>query len=264
MDVNPRHAKVLQRAEPGEERLGPFDIHAELGFLLTGAGELVRVRIDVGIDAKRPDGLLAHLAGDAVDVLSLFFGFDVERGDAGLQGVADFLIRLADAGVDDLAGLAAGLQGAIEFAAAGDIKPAPSFGQDAAEVDVAAALDREADGRIYRGEGVGDLPVVMQDGLLRVDIGRRAKVAGDLFGQYILTGQFTVTVDECIHSTARNKSAAATGSISPAGKGGTINDRGNGSDGATQAADQRGCCRAVDSMVFAGWAMRCRHGEVGI
>ena len=117
-------AQVFEIAVLLEDALGAFDIDAELGFLFAGGGFGVRARIDIGIDAQRADGFLADLAGDAIDVFDLGFGFEIERGDADVDAVGDFLIGLADAGVDDLLRIAAGLKRAEEFAAAGDVKAA--------------------------------------------------------------------------------------------------------------------------------------------
>ena len=84
-------------------------------------------------------------AGDAIDVFDLGFGFEIERRDADVDRVGDFLVGLADAGVDDLLRIAAGLEGAEEFAAAGDVKAASLFAKEFEDVDVAAALDGVAD-----------------------------------------------------------------------------------------------------------------------
>ncbi len=146
-----------------------------------------------------PTAFLSMEAGDAVDVFDLGFGFEVERGDAGVDAVGDFLIGFADAGVDDFFGIAAGLEGAIELAAAGDVEAAALGREELADVDVAAAFDGVADGGVDGLEGLGDLAVVVEEGGLGVDVGGRADVAGDFFGRHVFAVKLVVFVGEEVH-----------------------------------------------------------------
>src|SRR5205814_3604819 len=102
VNVHPADAQVLEVSIRLEHALGPLDVDAVLGFLLPGRRLHVRLGIDFGVDADRADRLLPDRAGDAIDVLDLLFALEVERGNARVDAVGDFLIGLPDAGVDHL------------------------------------------------------------------------------------------------------------------------------------------------------------------
>ncbi len=93
------------------------------------------------------------------------------------------------------------LQGAEEFAAAGDVEAAALLGEQLADVDVAAAFDGVADGRVDRRERLGDLPIVVQQRRLGIDIGRRADLAGDFLGRDVFAIKLAVFVVEEIHGS---------------------------------------------------------------
>jgi hypothetical protein len=105
----------------------------------------------------------------------------------------------SDAGVDDFGGIGAGLEGAEEFSAAGDIESAPFGGEEFEDVDVAAAFDGIADRGLGRGEGIGDLVIMMEECGLGIDIDRGADVARDFLGGDILAVKLAVFVVEKVH-----------------------------------------------------------------
>jgi len=201
VQVQPANPKVLQPLVLLEDALGTLDVHAELVFLL--AGRRLRVRlvtgIDVGVDAQRADGGLAHLAGDAVDVLDLRLGLDVKRGDARVDRHADLVVGLADAGVDDLLRVAPRLERAEQLAAGGHVHPAPLLDQHLADVQVGVGLDRVADRRVQRFERIRHLPIVPQQRGLGVNVDGRSHLRRDAGGRDILAVQFAVLVVEEIH-----------------------------------------------------------------
>src|SRR5205823_334062 len=116
VNVQPGDAKIFQIPILLEDALSALDIDAELRLLLAGCRLDVRAWIDVRIDAQRANGSLADLAGDAIDVLDLGFGLEIERGDAVVQRCFDFVVSLADTGENDLRRITAGLDCAVEFA----------------------------------------------------------------------------------------------------------------------------------------------------
>ena len=151
-------------------------------------------------------------AGDGVDVLDLRLGFEIERGDAGVDGVGDLGVSLAHAGVDDLLRVAAGLQRAEQLAAAGHIKPTPLLGQHPADVDVPAALDAEANRRPQRRERVSQLVVVVKESRLGIDVHSRTHLGGDFRRGHAFAEQFAVAVSEEIHVRSGDlKDGAGTG-----------------------------------------------------
>ena len=84
-------------------------------------------------------------AGHVADGREFAFAFDVEEKDLVLKGHAQLGIGLADAGKDDLAARAARLEGAIEFAAAGDVAAAAMLDHESGNVQVGVGLDAVAD-----------------------------------------------------------------------------------------------------------------------
>ena len=152
-----------------------------------------------GLTRKRADGRLADGGGDAIDVLDLRLALQIECGNADVDRVDDLLIGFSDAGVDDLFRIATRLHGAEQFAAAGHIKSATFVGKHLAKIDIAAALDAVADGRLQRRKRVGDLAVVPEQRGLGVNISRRPHLRRDAAGGDVFTIKFAVAVVEKVH-----------------------------------------------------------------
>src|SRR5690606_26665254 len=113
VQVQGRQLQVRVPAVLLEEASGAVDVDAELGFLLARGGFDVGAWVGhIRVDAQGAAHLRAHRFGDVGDVLELRLGLDVEVTDFGFDGLADFVIGLADAGVDDLAHGGAGESGA--------------------------------------------------------------------------------------------------------------------------------------------------------
>ena len=106
------------------------------------------LRVDVGVDADRADRLSCRSTPATRSTFSISASDSrLNAAMPALIAVGDLLVGLADAGVDHLLRVAAGLERAEQLAAAGDVKPAALVGEELADVDVAAALDRVADRR---------------------------------------------------------------------------------------------------------------------
>ena len=194
------HTQIFEITILLKDALGPLDIDAELGFLFSGGGLRMGPRIDIRVDTQCTDRLFAKFAGDAIDVFNFSFRFKVKSCDADVDRIRDFLVALADAGVDDLFRISPRLHRAEKLTAAGDIKAAAFFAQKLEDIDVAAALDRVADGRVDLGESIAHLAVVMQKRRLGIDIQRRAELSRQLLGGDILAVKFAILVVEKIHS----------------------------------------------------------------
>lgn len=128
-------------AEAFEDGACEGDINAELVFLFTGGGVLVRFGVDVGVDAEGGGGADAEVGGDAGDAFALLFAFGVEASDgaagggvevgevveeravAAVERGGDFFFGLADAGEGDAGHGCAAEPGAFEFTAGDDVHP---------------------------------------------------------------------------------------------------------------------------------------------
>ena len=84
-----------------KESTSAFDIDAELCFFGASGCESMRVRIDIRIDSKC--AFAGGIAGTSNprNILKLFFAFDIEEIDAGIESSADLIITLANARVHD-------------------------------------------------------------------------------------------------------------------------------------------------------------------
>ena len=129
------------------------DVEAELDALDAGVGLGVRLGRQVRVDAQGDRGDLAHRLGPrrprACSSSSLS---TLNRKTSLFEAVAHLGVGLADAGEDDLVAGAAGLEGAVQLAAAGHVEAGAVLGHEPAEAEVAVGLDAVADERVGRGE----------------------------------------------------------------------------------------------------------------
>ena len=147
------------------------------------------LRVDVGIDAQRDRRPFAEFAGDRVQVLEFGGGFDVEAADAGLQGLAHLGAGLADAGEHDLVGTSAGGEHAREFAARDDVEAGAEAREHRQDAEVRVGLHRIAHQRAATGQRL--LPGA-EGGFergLRVHIGGRAEARGDFCQRQVFDPQ---------------------------------------------------------------------------
>ncbi len=115
------------------------------------------------------------------------------------EGFADFMVGFADAGEDDFVGVAAGFEGAEEFAAGGDVHAGAFRDECFEDVDVGKRFDAVADEGIEGGEGFGDAAVVGGEGGFGVDVDGGTDLGGD-FGDGDLFGvELAVAVVEVVH-----------------------------------------------------------------
>ena len=117
-----------------------------------------------------------------------------------LQGAADLLVGLSDAGEDGCGRVGAGFEDPAQLAAADHVEPGPALPQEAQHVQVLAALDRKADRRSQGSEGFGKSVIVIEQGPTGIDVGRRAETPGQ-FGQGdVFAVQHAIAILEVIHS----------------------------------------------------------------
>ena len=163
-------------------------IDAELRSLLSCGNIGVRLVCDVGVDSQggfwRRFGFEFFCEAD--EVLCFLFGFDVKISDAGVECFDDFGIGFADASEDGFLGVATGLEGAEEFAAADNIKAGAGLCHKSEDMDVAAGLDGKADCGVDLAVGLFYPFKVFEEGGLAVDVGGRAEPTGDFFDSDVL------------------------------------------------------------------------------
>ena len=100
---------------------------------------------DVGIHPETDGRDLAHLRGDLLDHQQFRGGFHVEPADPQFQGVHDFIVALAHAGIHDGGGSEPGLIGHPDLAAAHAVGPETRRGDPAEDLRVGIGLDRVVD-----------------------------------------------------------------------------------------------------------------------
>ena len=90
VNVNAGDAQILQIAVLLENALGPFDVDAELVSFFPVVVLTWVLGSTSGLMRMAPTAVLPDRAGDAIDVFDLRFGFEIERGDAGVERIARF------------------------------------------------------------------------------------------------------------------------------------------------------------------------------
>jgi len=181
----------------------PFDIHAELRFLLSRGEKGVGAVLDVGIHAQRRPGRCLRGRGDllrqANQVFQLLFRFHVEVSDAGVQRVENLGVGLSHAGVDDPGRIGAGPQRPVQLPAADDVEPAAFAGQKPEDIHVPARLHGKADHRLQLFIGLLYLVQMVRQSGLAVNIGGRADLRGDALDVHLFNPQPAFAITEEIH-----------------------------------------------------------------
>jgi hypothetical protein len=185
--------------------------HAELVRLQAGRDVWVGLRIDVRVHAQRDRGALAHAAGHRVQAVQFRDRFDVEAQDAFLEREAHLGFGLADAREDGLARVAAGCDHAQQFAAGDDVEAGAFARQQVEDGEVRIGLHRVADEGVAAFTRVAVGGEVLQQGRLRIDIGRRAEFLGNA-GQWGALGvQDAVLVRKMRHGSYWTGTEAGSG-----------------------------------------------------
>ena len=136
---------------------------AEFVLLEAGADVFMGMGVDVGIHADRDPGLAPHRGRQVVDDPDFRHALAVEAEDAGPQGGLDFLVGLADAGIDYFLGIEARLDGEFHLVAAHAVGTQAVVPDDVEDRTVGVGL-----------QGVMGVPAVFVD-LLPVGVQRLAQ-----------------------------------------------------------------------------------------
>ena len=176
------------------------DADAELVVALARRNVFVRLRIHVGIHAQGHRGFLAHGAGHLVDELQLHLGFDVEGIDALLEGVCDFLPRLAHAGKGARVGASARFDHAEKFTARDNVKTRALPRQQVEHGEVRVRFHGETNPVIETGQRLVQAAVMITDRLCAIDVEGRAVLRGQTLEGDALAIQFAVTVGKLVHT----------------------------------------------------------------
>ena len=148
---------------------------SEFGVLLTGANELVRVRLDAGRHAHEAVERRRR-ADERREQGDLFEVVDDEPVDADCDRAFQFVGRLVVAVHDDASGRHAGAQHEVEFAAGRDVDAESLFKGQSRHRATEERLRREGDAVV---EGARRLSTSRAQGLLVVDEEWRAVGAGE-------------------------------------------------------------------------------------
>jgi len=190
---------VGQRSGPPVllERL--LDVDPELVGLQPRGDVGVRLRVHVRVDAQRDPGLPPHETRPLVDDPQLLGGLHVEHEDLRAQGEVDLVDPLAHPGIDDLSGVRADLERPVELSAGDDVHAAPLLDEEPQDGQVRVCLGRIADDMGNIPEGLVENPEVLQQGLVAVEVKRRADLSGDDLDGHVLAPEPVVAIVEVVH-----------------------------------------------------------------
>jgi hypothetical protein len=115
--------------------------------------------VHVGVDAQGDARPLAVTHGQALDVLQLRGGLDVEEQDALAQTRHQLVFGLADPGEDYFFRIEPGFHRPIQLAARDDVRPRPEGGERTQNGDIAVRLDRVTNHVVQARECFFELPI---------------------------------------------------------------------------------------------------------
>ena len=142
VQVNAHDAQVFQRADPLGVVQNLFVGDAELAVGLTRIDAVVGLGIDVGIDAQGDLHRTSRLGGHRVEHEQLLDRLAVDRHDLLLDGVAQLLVALAHAGIDDALRVETRLDRLLHLVARRAVDAQPVFADDRKQTVVVIGLDR--------------------------------------------------------------------------------------------------------------------------
>ena len=152
------------------------------------------LRVHVRIHADRDRGHLSEGSGHAGDVIQLRNAFDIEAVDALFERESDFLIGLADAGINDLRQVAARGLHAQEFAARHDVEPGTELREQADDADIRARLHGVKNVVRMRAKRAVVVAEGGLNGLAAVDEGWGAILVGEFRHGNVLTEERAVPI----------------------------------------------------------------------
>ena len=142
VQVNAHDAQVFQRTDPLGVVQNLFVGDAELAVGLTRIDAVVGLGIDVGIDAQGDLHRTSRLGGHRVEHEQLLDRLAVDRHDLLLDGVAQLLVALAHAGIDDALRVETRLDRLLHLVARRAVDAQPVFADDRKQTVVVIGLDR--------------------------------------------------------------------------------------------------------------------------
>ena len=178
------HAAQLDVFQPGGAGIDAFDLfEGDAEFIFVGAGGDFGMGFggDVRIHPHGDGGEAFEAGGDFIDAEEFGFAFDVEGVNFLFEGELNFNLGFADASKDATAGVAAGGDDALQFAGADDVEAAAEVGEHAEDGEVGIGLHGEAHEVIEGGHGVIEFLEMITEGVLGVDVERRAVFFGQGF-----------------------------------------------------------------------------------
>ena len=114
--------KTVKGSSPIVHGFGLADVDSEFVTQASRRNMVMGGGVDVGIHPQRHASLDTAAVGQRVDQRQFGFGFAVEGEDSGFEGRVDFRGCFPYTGEHDVTGIAAGLEHAVQLAAADDVE----------------------------------------------------------------------------------------------------------------------------------------------
>ena len=115
--------------------------YAEFVFGHSGGNLLVRVCIDIGVDAQRHAGFASHLGCQVVDIVQLGQTLHIETENIVLQSGSDFPVAFPHAGKNDFSGRETGINSCPDFPTAHAVCTQSGCGDGSQQFGIGIGLD---------------------------------------------------------------------------------------------------------------------------
>ena len=152
---------------------------AELVFLGAGRDVMMRMRVDIRVDAQCDWRAHFLCAGYALDQIQFSFTLDVEAVDALLQSILNFLTGFADAREGAFGRIAARREHTKQLATGNDVEAGARTYEQVQDRAIRVRFYRITNQVIQRRERRVESRVVIENCPRAVDVSRRAEFRGN-------------------------------------------------------------------------------------
>src|SRR5262245_6516097 len=193
--------ETLELGGPRIDLAGATDRNAELVLGLSGCNLMMRLGIDVRIDADRYPRGASLRRRNRRQQFEFCFRFNIDAENSFINGCREFGSGLSDPGEHDLLRRNTGKTRALEFAARYDIGTGAKLRERRNDRLIGVGLHGVADKRAHVGKRIGKHLVVTREGRGRVTIKWRADRGGERIEVHRLGVQHAVAIGEVMHGT---------------------------------------------------------------